>query len=64
MSVLEETINLLRTLPENQIEMICGFVQFLSSKQMKEKLAEDLSEAIQESNSIDSISNTENTLEK
>lgn len=42
MSTLEKTIDLLRELPENQIEMIYGFVQLLSSKQVKDKIAEEL----------------------
>lgn len=33
MSTLEKTIDLLSALPENQIETIYGFVQFLSSQQ-------------------------------
>ena len=36
MSTLEKTINLLNALPENQIETIYSFVQFLSSQQAKE----------------------------
>lgn len=40
MSTLEKTIDLLNTLPENQIETIYRFVQFLSSQQTAEKLAE------------------------
>ena len=36
MSTLEKTINLLNVLPENQIETIYSFVQFLSSQQAKE----------------------------
>ena len=36
MSTLEKTINLLNALPENQIEAIYSFVQFLSSQQTKE----------------------------
>ncbi len=36
MSTLEKTIDLLNTLPENQIETIYTFVQFLSSQQTKE----------------------------
>ena len=42
MSTLEKTIDLLRELPENQIEMIYGFVQLLSSKQVDDKIAEEL----------------------
>lgn len=34
MSTLEKTINLLNALPENQIEMIYSFVQFLDSQQV------------------------------
>lgn len=37
MSTLEKTIDLLNALPENQIEMIYNFVQFLSSQQTVEK---------------------------
>ena len=37
MSTLEKTINLLNALPENQIETIYSFVQFLSSQQMAER---------------------------
>lgn len=33
MSTLEKTIDLLHTLPENQVEVIYSFVQFLSSQQ-------------------------------
>ncbi len=39
MSTLEKTINLLTTLPENQIETIYRFVQFLSSQQTVERPA-------------------------
>lgn len=37
MSTLEKTIDLLNVLPENQIEMIYSFVQFLSLQQAAEK---------------------------
>ena len=37
MSTLEKTINLLNALPENQIETIYSFVQFLSSQQAVER---------------------------
>ncbi len=37
MSTLEKTINLLNSLPENQIEMIYSFVQFISSQHTVEK---------------------------
>lgn len=40
MSTLEKTINLLNALPENQIEMIYSFVQFLSSQQTVERPAD------------------------
>ncbi len=39
MSILEKTINLLHDLPENQVEMIYSFVQFLNSQQKTEKPA-------------------------
>lgn len=39
MSTLEKTINLLNALPENQIETIYSFVQFLSSQQTAERPA-------------------------
>ena len=37
MSTLEKTINLLNILPENQIETIYSFVQFLSVQQTAER---------------------------
>ena len=37
MSTLEKTINLLSALPENQIETIYSFVQFLRSQQTIER---------------------------
>lgn len=37
MSTLEKTIDLLHALPENQVEVIYSFVQFLSSQQKTEK---------------------------
>lgn len=40
MSTLEKTINLLNALPENQIETIYSFVQFLSSQQTVERSAD------------------------
>ena len=40
MSTLEKTINLLNALPENQIETIYSFVQFLSSQQTVERPAD------------------------
>lgn len=39
MSTLEKTINLLSALPENQIETIYSFVQFLSSQRTVERPA-------------------------
>ena len=39
MSTLEKTIDLLYALPENQVDAIYSFVQFLSSQQKTEKLA-------------------------
>lgn len=39
MSTLEKTIDLLHFLPENQVEVIYSFVQFLSSQQRTEKPA-------------------------
>ena len=38
MSILEKTIVLLNDLPENEIEVIYSFVQFLTSKQTAEKI--------------------------
>lgn len=37
MSTLEKTIDLLHALPENQVEVIYNFVQFLSSQQKAKK---------------------------
>lgn len=39
MSTLEKTIDLLHALPENQVEVIYSFVQFLSSQQETENPA-------------------------
>lgn len=39
MSTLEKTIDLLHALPENQVEVIYSFVQFLSSRREAEKPA-------------------------
>lgn len=39
MSTLEKTIDLLNALPENQVEMIYSFVQFLGSQQTIEKIS-------------------------
>lgn len=41
MSTLEKTIDLLHALPENQVEVIYSFVQFLSSQQKTEKPAKE-----------------------
>ena len=41
MSTLEKTIDLLHALPENQVEVIYSFVQFLSSQQRTGKLVEN-----------------------
>ncbi len=41
MSTLEKTINLLHALPEDQVEVIYSFVQFLSSQQNTEKSAKE-----------------------
>ncbi|MDE7339532.1 MAG: hypothetical protein K2N80_03070 [Lachnospiraceae bacterium] len=40
MSTLEKTIDLLNSLPENQIETIYSFVQFLSAQQKTERPAD------------------------
>ncbi|RKI23054.1 hypothetical protein D7V82_17560 [bacterium 1xD8-6] len=40
MSILEKTIVLLNDLPENEIEVIYSFVQFLTSKQTAEKIVD------------------------
>ncbi len=64
MSTLEKTIDLLNALPENQIETIYSFVQFLSSQQAKRmpentKTLDDILENI-----IGSIPDTGKTLEE
>lgn len=40
MSTLEKTIHLMNTLPENQIETIYSFVQFLSTQHQSHGFAE------------------------
>ncbi len=37
MSTLEKTIDLLNALPENEVEMIYSFVQYLNSRQKAER---------------------------
>ena len=64
MSTLEKTINLLNALPENQIETIYSFVQFLSSQQTKEMPVGEkpLDDILQ--NIIGAIPDTGKTLEE
>jgi len=64
MSTLEKTINLLNVLPENQIEMIYSFVQFLSSQQAVKKPSdmESLDEIF--GNIIGAVPDTGKTLEE
>lgn len=64
MSTLEKTIDLLNTLPENQIEAIYSFVQFLSSQQTKEmpRGGKPLDDILQ--NIIGAIPDTGKTLEE
>ena len=64
MSTLEKTINLLNALPENQIETIYSFVQFLSSQQTKEMPGGEkpLDDILQ--NIIGAIPDTGKTLEE
>lgn len=64
MSTLEKTINLLNALPENQIETIYSFVQFLSSQQTKEMLGSEkpLDDIL--GNIVGVISDTGKTLEE
>ena len=64
MSTLEKTIDLLNTLPENQIEAIYSFVQFLSSQQTKEMPGggKPLDDILQ--NIIGAIPDTGKTLEE
>ncbi len=64
MSTLEKTIDLLNGLPENQIETIYSFVQFLSSQQTKgmpgdKKKLDDILENI-----VGAIPDTGKTLEE
>lgn len=64
MSTLEKTINLLNILPENQIEIIYNFVQFLSSQQTVERPfdTESLNDIL--SNIVGVIPDTGKTLEE
>ena len=64
MSTLEKTINLLNSLPENQIETIYSFVQFISSQQTVAKPADtDSLDDIFE-NIVGAVPNTGKTLEE
>lgn len=64
MSTLEKTINLLNALPENQIETIYNFVQFLSAQQTAEKHddAESLEDILEKI--VGAVPNTGKTLEE
>lgn len=64
MSTLEKTINLLNALPENQIETIYSFVQFLSSQQTVER--PDDTESLDDifGNIVGTVSDTGKSLEK
>lgn len=64
MSTLEKTITLLHALPENQVEVIYSFVQFLSSQQKIEKPAveESLDDIFQ--NLVGVLPDTGKTLEE
>ncbi len=64
MSTLEKTINLLNALPENQIEMIYSFVQFISSQHTVEKPAdtESLDDIFE--NIVGTVPDTGKTLEE
>ena len=64
MSTLEKTINLLNALPENQIEMIYSFVQFLSSKQTVEKTSDTESLDDIFGNIVGSVPDSGKTLEE
>ncbi|MBD5495123.1 MAG: hypothetical protein HDR12_12310 [Lachnospiraceae bacterium] len=64
MSTLEKTINLLNALPENQIETIYSFVQFLASRQTVERVAdmESLDDILE--NIVGSVPDTGKSLEE
>lgn len=64
MSTLEKTINLLNALPENQIETIYSFVQFLSSQQTgkKPEEAENLDDIFK--NIVGAVPDTGKSLEE
>ena len=64
MSTLEKTINLLNILPENQLETIYSFAQFLSSQQTSERPAD--SESLDDIfvNIVGAVPNTGKTLEE
>ena len=64
MSTLEKTINLLNALPEDQIETIYSFVQFLSSQQTKEMPGGEKSLDDILGNIVGVIPNTGKTLEE
>ena len=64
MSTLEKTINLLNALPEDQIETIYSFVQFLSSQQTKEMPEDEKSLDDILGNIVGAIPDTGKTLEE
>lgn len=64
MSTLEKTIDLLNSLPENQVELIYSFVRFLSSQQKSEK--SDVRESLDDifKNIVGVLPDTGKTLEE
>lgn len=63
MSTLEKTIDLLNILPENQLETIYSFVQFLSAQQKPIKTADESLENIFE-NIVGTVPDKGKTLEE
>ena len=64
MSTLEKTIDLLNKMPENEIETIYSFVQFLSSRQKREKSTDEISLDNIFQNIVGVISDSGKTLEE
>lgn len=64
MSTLEKTIDILNTLPENQIEIIYNYVQFLNSQQVgtEQKSEETISEIFR--NLVGALPDSGKTLEQ
>lgn len=64
MSTLEKTINLLNVLPENQLELIYNFIQFLTSQKETKELSNTESLDVIFKNIVGAVPNAGKSLEE